>query len=98
MLEYRRSYEEEARRADALEAQRRVLEASVQAVEVCWTQVSSDSHCVLLENNGLTFGQLVNAVRDLAGRQDIEVKDEQVLEREYGGNAVSGYILSRNRV
>ncbi|RSH91929.1 hypothetical protein EHS25_009299 [Saitozyma podzolica] len=61
MLEYRRSYEEEARRADALEAQRRVLEASVQAVEVCWTQ-------------------LVNAVRDLAGRQDNEIKDEQVLE------------------
>jgi hypothetical protein len=54
MLEYRRSYEEEARRADALEAQRRVLEASVQAVEVCWTQVSIDPHCILLGNDGLT--------------------------------------------
>ena len=40
MLEYRRSYEQEQRRASELEAQRRVLEASVHAVEVCWTQVS----------------------------------------------------------
>lgn len=40
MLEYRRSYLSEQRRAEALEAQKRILEASVQAVEVCWTQVS----------------------------------------------------------
>lgn len=39
MLEYRRFYEEEARRADAVEAQKRVLEASIQAVEICWNQV-----------------------------------------------------------
>ncbi|ORY33397.1 BRE1 E3 ubiquitin ligase-domain-containing protein [Naematelia encephala] len=39
MLEYRRSYQEEARRVKELEAQRRVLEASVQAVEVCWNQL-----------------------------------------------------------
>lgn len=40
MLEYRRSFRFEQRRAEELEAQKRVLEASVQAVEVCWTQVS----------------------------------------------------------
>ena len=40
MLEYRRSYEQEARKANDLEAQKRVLEASVAAVEVCWQQVS----------------------------------------------------------
>jgi E3 ubiquitin-protein ligase BRE1 len=40
MLEYRRSFEAEQRRAEQLEAQQRVLEASIQAVEVCWTQVS----------------------------------------------------------
>lgn len=39
MLEYRRSYEQEARKANDLEAQKRVLEASVAAVEVCWQQV-----------------------------------------------------------
>lgn len=40
MLEYRRSYRAEKQRAHDLEAQQRILEASVQAVEVCWTQVS----------------------------------------------------------
>ena len=40
MLEYRRLHESEVQRTNELEAQRRVLEASVQAVEVCWTQVS----------------------------------------------------------
>ena len=40
MLEYRRSYEQEAKRANEIEAQKRALEASVQAVEFCWTQVS----------------------------------------------------------
>lgn len=40
MLEYRRSYEREAQKVAELETQRRVLEASVHAVEVCWTQVS----------------------------------------------------------
>lgn len=40
MLEYRRSYRAEKQRSYELEAQQRVLEASVQAVEVCWTQVS----------------------------------------------------------
>lgn len=40
MIEYRRSYRFEQNRAEALEAQKRVLEASVQAVEVCWNQVS----------------------------------------------------------
>ena len=39
MLEYRRSFEAEQKRADELEAQHRILEASIQAVEVCWTQV-----------------------------------------------------------
>ena len=39
MLEYRRSYREEARRVESLEAQRRRLEASVQAVDACWHQV-----------------------------------------------------------
>lgn len=39
MLEYRRMHERERRRANDLEAQKKVLEASVQAVEVCWTQV-----------------------------------------------------------
>ncbi|WVQ84645.1 E3 ubiquitin-protein ligase BRE1 [Cryptococcus sp. DSM 104549] len=41
MLEYRRSSERESKRANELEAQRRVLEASFHAVEVCWTQVVS---------------------------------------------------------
>ena len=40
MLEYRRSYRAEKQRTHDLEAQQRILEASVQAVEVCWTQVS----------------------------------------------------------
>ena len=40
MLEYRRSYEGEARRARELEAQTRVLEASMRAVDICWAQVS----------------------------------------------------------
>ena len=39
MLEYRRSYETETRKVRELEEQQRRLEASVQAVEVCWTQV-----------------------------------------------------------
>ena len=39
MLEYRRMHEREYQRATELEAQKRVLEASVLAVEVCWTQV-----------------------------------------------------------
>lgn len=41
MLEYKRLHEEETKRANELEAQKRVLEASVQAVEVCWNQVRS---------------------------------------------------------
>ncbi|ODN99047.1 E3 ubiquitin-protein ligase BRE1 [Cryptococcus amylolentus CBS 6273] len=61
MLEYRRSSEREAQRANDLEAQRRVLEASFQAVEVCWTQI-------------------VTAVRDLAGAQEVELQEEQMLE------------------
>lgn len=40
MLEYRRSYETEARKVRELDEQRKRLEASVQAVEICWTQVS----------------------------------------------------------
>jgi len=40
MLEYRRSYEQEVKRVNEIEAQKRVLEASVQAVDICWTQVS----------------------------------------------------------
>lgn len=43
MLEYRRMHAREQRRANDLEAQKRVLEASVQAVEICWTQVSYDA-------------------------------------------------------
>lgn len=39
MLEYRRISEHETKRANDLEAQRRVLEASFHAVELCWTQV-----------------------------------------------------------
>lgn len=39
MLEYRRFYEREADKTAQLEAQRRVMEASVHAVEVCWQQV-----------------------------------------------------------
>ncbi|WVR07641.1 hypothetical protein IAU60_004683 [Kwoniella sp. DSM 27419] len=39
MLEYRRASERETRRANEVEAQRRVLEASVHAVEICWGQV-----------------------------------------------------------
>lgn len=39
MLEYRRTSERETKRANDLEAQRRVLEASFHAVELCWTQV-----------------------------------------------------------
>lgn len=44
MLEYRRLHREESQRANELEAQKRVLAASMQAVEVCWTQVSRTSH------------------------------------------------------
>lgn len=40
MLEYRRFYQEETRKVEALEAQRRAHEAAVQAVELCWSQVS----------------------------------------------------------
>jgi E3 ubiquitin-protein ligase BRE1 len=39
MLEYRRAFEAEQKRAHELEEQHRILEASIQAVEVCWTQV-----------------------------------------------------------
>jgi len=57
-------HEREYQRATELEAQKRVLEASVLAVEVCWTQVSLPS--------GVPQHQadikLVNAVRDLAGK------------------------------
>ncbi|OCF38081.1 E3 ubiquitin-protein ligase BRE1 [Kwoniella heveanensis BCC8398] len=61
MLEYRRASEREARRANDLENQRRVLEASFHAVEVCWSQV-------------------VSAIRDLAGQQEVGLKEEEVLE------------------
>jgi len=40
MLEYRRMYEREERKVSAIEAQRRVYEASVHAVETCLAQVS----------------------------------------------------------
>jgi E3 ubiquitin-protein ligase BRE1 len=43
MLEYRRSFEAEQKRATELEAQHRILEASIQAVEICWTQVSLET-------------------------------------------------------
>ncbi|WWC72057.1 uncharacterized protein I206_106017 [Kwoniella pini CBS 10737] len=39
MLEYRRASERESKRANEVEAQRRVLEASFHAVELCWNQV-----------------------------------------------------------
>ncbi|WVF72955.1 E3 ubiquitin-protein ligase BRE1 [Kwoniella sp. CBS 6097] len=61
MLEYRRASEREARRANDLENQRRVLEASFHAVEVCWSQV-------------------VSAIRDLAGQQEVGLREEEVLE------------------
>ncbi|WWD19675.1 E3 ubiquitin-protein ligase BRE1 [Kwoniella shandongensis] len=61
MLEYRRASEREAKRANDLEAQRRVLEASFHAVEICWTQV-------------------VSAIRDMAGRHDVKLRESEVLE------------------
>ncbi|KIR53461.1 E3 ubiquitin-protein ligase BRE1 [Cryptococcus gattii Ru294] len=61
MLEYRRTSERETKRANDLEAQRRVLEASFHAVELCWTQI-------------------VAAVRDLAGAEDLQLKEDEVLE------------------
>ena len=41
MLEYRRMHTQEQRRANELEAQTKVLEASMQAVEICWSQLVS---------------------------------------------------------
>ncbi|WVO14222.1 E3 ubiquitin-protein ligase BRE1 [Cryptococcus depauperatus] len=61
MLEYKRISEREAKRANDIEAQRRVLEASFHAVELCWTQV-------------------VAAVRDLAGAETVQLKEDEVLE------------------
>ncbi|WWC91748.1 uncharacterized protein L201_006695 [Kwoniella dendrophila CBS 6074] len=61
MLEYRRASEREAKRANEVEAQRRVLEASFHAVELCWNQV-------------------VAAIRDLGGKQEVDLKEEEVLE------------------
>jgi len=50
MLEYRRSFEAEQKRADELEAQHRILEASIQAVEVCWIQVRNIESLVNMTN------------------------------------------------
>ncbi|KAK8853258.1 E3 ubiquitin-protein ligase BRE1 [Kwoniella newhampshirensis] len=61
MLEYRRASERESKRANELEAQRRVLEASFHAVEICWTQV-------------------VSAIRDIAGRHEVGLRETEVLE------------------
>ncbi|WRT70184.1 uncharacterized protein IL334_007178 [Kwoniella shivajii] len=61
MLEYRRASERESKRANEVEAQRRVLEASFHAVELCWNQV-------------------VAAIRDLGGKQEVGLKEEEVLE------------------
>lgn len=49
MLDYRRSFEREQRRADALERQHRALEDSLRSVESCWAQVSekTDPACLL---------------------------------------------------
>ncbi|RXK36539.1 hypothetical protein M231_06198 [Tremella mesenterica] len=60
MLAYKRSYDAEARKASELEAQRRVLEASVRAVEICWAQV-------------------VTAIQDHAGQQELGVATEDLL-------------------
>ncbi|WWC64537.1 uncharacterized protein I303_107147 [Kwoniella dejecticola CBS 10117] len=61
MLEYRRASERETKRANEVEAQRRVLEASFHAVEVCWNQV-------------------VAAIRDLGGKQEVDLQEQEVLE------------------
>ncbi|WWC94925.1 hypothetical protein V866_001777 [Kwoniella sp. B9012] len=61
MLEYRRASEREAKRANEVEAQRRVLEASFHAVELCWNQV-------------------VAAIRELGGQQEVDLNEKEVLE------------------
>lgn len=79
MQEYRRSYHDEARRVRELEEQQRRLEASVQAVEICWTQVSY-TRCFSLLCQELTV-QLVNAVQDMVGKEAAE-SSLQALQRE----------------
>lgn len=79
MLEYRRSYKAEKQRTHELEAQQRVLEASVQAVEVCWTQVGPTFPYNTSESE-LKVTKLVNAVRDMAG-VGLDVQDKGALER-----------------
>lgn len=43
MLEYRRASHRETARANALESQRRNLEACFRSVEACWTQVRTNN-------------------------------------------------------
>jgi E3 ubiquitin-protein ligase BRE1 len=76
MLEYRRSYETETRKVRELEEQQRRLEASVQAVEVCWTQVCRSS-----PHGGMRLTlQLVNAVRSIV--PDTGSSEKGALDRE----------------
>jgi len=80
-------HEREYQRATELEAQKRVLEASVLAVEVCWTQVS-----FILIGSCKPNAQLVSAVRDLAGKQDsvseVEEDSESMSIRCFGVNGM----------
>ncbi len=78
MLEYRRTSQREAARANALESQRRNLQACFRSVEACWAQVCSCPPC----SNGAQTkvcadrAQVVSSLRDRAG--NLPVPDESL--------------------
>lgn len=71
MLDYRRSFEREQGRANALERQRRALEDSLRSVETCWAQVSCVA-CARFKARTVHTSdakkQLVTSVRERAGQ------------------------------
>jgi E3 ubiquitin-protein ligase BRE1 len=80
MLEYRRTSQREAARANALESQRRNLQACFRSVEACWAQVRS---CPPSSNGARTKvcadrAQLVSSLRDRAG--NLPVPDESLFD------------------
>lgn len=99
MLDYQRQTRREEARANALERQRRNIEACFRTVEACWKQVRCAIEARQMEmvcegRYDTNRAQLISTVRDRAG--DLEVPDETLLDCE-SRRASPGDALSLDR-